>query len=68
MLDLFDREVKPNLFWFDNFSDGVLKAIQQTKLGKICLLSPAAASYDEFHNFEHRGNKFRELVKSHHGK
>lgn len=68
MLDLFDREVKPNLFWFDNFSDGVLKAIQQTKPGKICLLSPAAASYDEFHNFEHRGDKFRELVRSHHGK
>jgi len=68
MLDLFSREVKPNLFWFDNFSDGVLKAIQQTKPGKICLLSPAAASYDEFHNFEHRGDKFRELVRSHHGK
>ncbi len=28
-----------------------------------CLLSPAAASYDAFHSFEHRGNTFKALVK-----
>jgi UDP-N-acetylmuramoylalanine--D-glutamate ligase len=31
--------------------------------GEVCvLLSPAAASYDQFHNFEHRGDTFRKLV------
>ncbi len=28
----------------------------------VILLSPSAASFDQFQNFEHRGNKFRELV------
>ena len=62
MIDLFNRDKKTDVFWFDNFIDGVHQAIRLTKPGKICLLSPAAASYDEFHNFEHRGDKFRELV------
>ena len=31
---------------------------------KICLLSPAAASYDMFRNFAERGTAFKNLVKS----
>lgn len=34
-----------------------------TAKGRICLLSPAAASYDAFRNFEHRGQLFKELVR-----
>jgi UDP-N-acetylmuramoylalanine--D-glutamate ligase len=26
----------------------------------VCLLSPAAASYDSYHNFEHRGEEFKQ--------
>lgn len=33
-----------------------------TAKGKICLLSPAAASYDMFYNFEERGKLFKELI------
>lgn len=36
---------------------------EHTEKGKICLLSPAAASYDAFKNFEERGRVFKELVK-----
>ena len=28
----------------------------------VCLLSPAAASYDRYKNFEERGDKFKELT------
>jgi UDP-N-acetylmuramoylalanine--D-glutamate ligase len=45
-----------------HFESHLLKIIQQNK-ESICLLSPAAASYDEFKNFEERGNYFRSLVE-----
>jgi len=38
-------------------------AIEKTEKGKIVLLSPAAASYDQFKNFEERGRVFCQLVK-----
>jgi UDP-N-acetylmuramoylalanine--D-glutamate ligase len=37
-------------------------ALQYTASGNICLLSPAAASYDSFKNFEERGNLFKSLI------
>jgi len=46
-----------------HFSDSYLNDIIELKEEGICLLSPAAASYDEFKNFEERGNFFRSLVE-----
>ena len=45
------------------FDEGVTKAKEVTANGKICLLSPAASSYDMFKNFEARGDEFQRLVK-----
>ncbi len=43
--------------------EAVQKAKEVTPKGKACLLSPAAASYGFFKNFEERGDRFQELVK-----
>jgi len=37
-------------------------AIHNTRKEKICLLSPAAASYDQYPNFEERGKKFKQCA------
>lgn len=47
-----------------NFDEVVELARKYTRKGGICLLSPAASSYDMFKNFEHRGNIFKSKVRS----
>ncbi len=47
--------------------EAVGKAKELTPAGSICLLSPAAASYGFFKNFEERGDRFQEYVKENEG-
>ena len=56
-----DRRIKIYPCYY--FDKGVAKAKEITAPGKICLLSPAASSYDMFKNFEVRGDEFQKLVK-----
>ncbi len=46
-----------------DLKEAVTVAKKVTAKGKICLLSPAAASYGIFKNFEERGDVFQQLVK-----
>ncbi|KTT69641.1 UDP-N-acetylmuramoyl-L-alanine--D-glutamate ligase [Sphingomonas endophytica] len=39
-------------------------AAQEAVRGEVVLLSPAAASFDQFRDFEHRGAAFREAVEA----
>jgi UDP-N-acetylmuramoylalanine--D-glutamate ligase len=43
--------------------DAVKLASEEAIPGDIVLLSPAAASFDQYQNFEKRGEHFIELVK-----
>lgn len=42
----------------------VAAAYKRAKPGSIVLFSPACASFDQFRNFEHRGQVFMDLVKA----
>lgn len=46
-----------------DLEEAVEVAKKVTKKGMVCLLSPAAASYGFFKNFEERGERFKELIK-----
>ena len=62
MNNLFNSDSKKRLLIAENFDLAVGLAKKHAPVGTICLLSPAAASYDEFKNFEHRGDRFKQLV------
>ena len=53
---------KERLYVVDHLEDAVELAKQITKKGSSCILSPAAASYGIFKNFEERGEVFAKLV------
>ena len=40
----------------------VVKAAEAAQPGEIVLLAPACSSFDQFENYEHRGQVFKELV------
>jgi UDP-N-acetylmuramoylalanine--D-glutamate ligase len=46
-----------------DLSTAVARAAADAEPGDVVLLSPACASYDQFANFEERGNTFRRLVE-----
>lgn len=52
------------IHYVDDLRSAVTKAKAITEPGKACILSPAAASYGYFKNFEERGDVFREFVNS----
>ncbi len=45
-----------------DFEEAVSLAVKHSLPGSVCLLSPAASSYDAFRNFEERGLRFKQLV------
>lgn len=60
-----DQTIKSSkrLFYINRFDHFLPLALEHTRPGAMCLLSPAASSYDEFRSFEERGFRFRELVQ-----
>ena len=52
-----------NIYKIEELKDAVSLAKKVTEKGKICLLSPAAASYEYYKNFEEKGNAYKEFVR-----
>jgi UDP-N-acetylmuramoylalanine--D-glutamate ligase len=63
MLSLSNNLKNKRLFFKESYTEIVSLAKMHTKKGSICLLSPAAASYDQFRNFEHRGDTFKKELE-----
>jgi len=65
MYELFREQKIPQTFiWTNTLEEAVKKVFELTPPGNICLLSPASASYDQFKNFEERGEVFKNLCKT----
>ncbi len=58
---LFDAEDIEYIFVKD-LQEAVKVAVKVSESGKRCILSPAAASYGYFKNFEHRGDMFKQYL------
>ncbi len=65
MFEIYNSKqyTKKNLILTGNFEQAVAEAKKNTGDNKICLLSPAAASYGMFKNFAERGAFYKNLVR-----
>lgn len=56
------RTGEPVILERDTLEEAVNTAYDMAKPGDVVLLSPASASFDQFKNFEERGNAFKQFV------
>jgi len=47
-----------------NMKNAVLKAAELAQPGDTVLLAPACASFDQYRNYQHRGDDFTDLVRA----
>ena len=57
------REVAVDLVPYSSMEEAFAYLAAHAKQGDVCLLSPAASSYDQYKNFEERGRKFKGLAE-----
>ncbi len=59
-----ERELIPHLDVqrVATLEEGVKSAAQKADRGDVVLLSPGCSSYDQFKDYQHRGNRFKEIV------
>ena len=53
----------PELVHAETLENAVRKAHSLAQPGDVVLLAPACASFDQFKNYEHRGQVFKEIVR-----
>lgn len=52
-----------DIYMAEDMEEAVVRAYALAQKGDVVLLSPANASFDQFHSFEHRGAVFKDLVR-----
>lgn len=61
---LEEKNTNKNIYIVETIDEAVDIADKQTKKNHICLLSPAASSYNKFKNFEEKGNYYKNVIKN----
>ncbi len=65
LLELSSQQYLGMLLPVPNFEAAIPLCLEYCNEGEVCLLSPAASSYDQFKNFEDRGNQFKQQIENH---
>jgi UDP-N-acetylmuramoylalanine--D-glutamate ligase len=63
-LESLNKPTGQNIFLIKSYDEIPFIIRNNTKPGYICLLSPAASSYDMFKNFEERGDVFKKIAEN----
>ena len=61
---LKEMKSKKQIFIVETIDEAVEIADKKTKKDSICLLSPAASSYNKFKNFEEKGNYYKQVINN----
>lgn len=56
------KDIYKDAILCENMEEAIKRAYKESSNQDIILLSPLCSSYDQFKNFEDRGNKFKEFV------
>lgn len=57
-------KIKEDGFGVDDLDEAMKKALSIATSGDIVVLSPACASYDQYTNYEQRGNHFKNIISN----
>lgn len=60
-----DGEVRIRTYEVSSMPEAVVIAFESTSAGKVCLMSPASASFNLFADYKERGELFKKLVLEH---
>jgi UDP-N-acetylmuramoylalanine--D-glutamate ligase len=66
MLDVLKKDHRSSalaIYACDTLSEAVKKSLQLAKPSEVILFSPSCSSFDQFQNFEDRGQKFKQEVQ-----